>query len=173
MSGADARMRNSVYNARGGLSVGPGARVEKTLITLTRGPLRLGAGAEAQNNRITGIQQETLVSLEGGGILFRDNVLSGLAVERDYILVESANNVVVDNILYASDPPMDVAIRVAGTANVLRGNLALPATGGERWGTGIAFEVDGNFYGDNQAAALVPFELGATVQTDWGDNHGF
>ena len=38
---------------------------------------------------------------------------------------------------------------------------------------GITFFSDGNFYGDNIVWATVPFNVGATVQTDLGGNVGF
>lgn len=39
--------------------------------------------------------------------------------------------------------------------------------------SGIRFTMNGNFYGNNRVAASVPFNVGATVQTDWGGNVGF
>jgi hypothetical protein len=68
--------------------------------------------------------------------------------------------------------PRTTAIIIDGAQNIARGNLARGPEGAV-WGVGIRFLKDGNFYGNNQMSALVPFDLGGTVQTDWGSNFGF
>ena len=80
----------------------------------------------------------------------------------------------------------DVAIALVGaSAATLRGNVVEPASpfplteapGSPNfvpWRVGIQFgpNSSGNRYGDNLMGAQVPFDLGATVQTDLGGNQG-
>jgi hypothetical protein len=136
------------------------------------GAVVLGRGAQFTDNRVAG-GADVAVRIDGDRVLFRDNYIRHFP-DLDAIVVSSNGNVVLDNILTMSSGGGTTAIRVEGTGNVVRGNLALPGElDGARWGAGINFLVDGNFYGDNQMAALEPFIVGTTTQTDWGDNVGF
>ena len=82
----------------------------------------------------------------------------------------------------------EVAIEVQTTRNTIRGNFVEPVSPrleppqfrepGRRdvvpWRVGILFAPNSsdNRYGDNLMGAQVPFDLGATVQTDLGGNEG-
>jgi hypothetical protein len=71
--------------------------------------------------------------------------------------------------------PEGAAMLVDGRINIIRGNL-IPAPSDPAirpWLIGIQFRSNGNFYGDNIVWAIVPFDLGATVQQDLGGNVGF
>ena len=95
--------------------------------------------------------------------------LSGTA----FITVEGSHNLILDN-AFSADDPGGSAILVEGSANVVRGNIvAAPVSTASPWPSGIRFTRDGNFYGGNNVWAIVPFDLGATVQTDLGGNLGF
>jgi hypothetical protein len=91
--------------------------------------------------------------------------------------VVGASNLIADNIFRSLGhdvQPAAYAIRVDGAANIIRGNLAAPnQVTSEKWMTGIKFLRDGNFFGNNQMSAAVPFDLGGTAQTNWGGNVGF
>ena len=65
----------------------------------------------------------------------------------------------------ASDITVDVI--------TLDGNIGAPSDPARREAVGMRYTADGNFYGDNRMAAQVPFDLGGTVQTDWGGNVGY
>jgi len=62
-------------------------------------------------------------------------------------------------------------IVVEGLGNTIRDNLVPKCS--PLLDTGIVFSRDGNFYGDNVVWAILPFDVGATVQTDLGGNVGF
>jgi hypothetical protein len=55
----------------------------------------------------------------------------------------------------------------------LDANIATPNSKGATSPIGIEFAQDGNYYGDNRIAALLPFSLGGTIQTDWGGNASY
>jgi hypothetical protein len=151
---------------------GENARISRSSFSSVQGNVRIGAFAEVHETSFTGGFNAGNVVLEGGGILFKDNRFSSYP-EQDALVIASNGNVVLDNQFISG---ATTAIRVEGTSNILRGNLALPdpTTGAfDRWGTGIYFLVSGNYYGDNQMRAANPFVLGSTTQTDWGDNVGF
>jgi hypothetical protein len=80
-------------------------------------------------------------------------------------------NVVRDNTLAATG--VNLVVNVAGTGNVIDGNISADLGERSTIGVGIRFEQDGNFYGDNRMDAMVPFDLGGTRQTDWGGNVGY
>jgi hypothetical protein len=91
---------------------------------------------------------------------------------RTTIVVDGRNNVVKDNTVQVGGSPEPV-VQVNNGANVFEENVLVPAMPGARATVGIRFTADGNFYGNNRLAALVPVDLGATTQTDWGGNGGF
>jgi hypothetical protein len=80
-------------------------------------------------------------------------------------------NVVRDNTVAAAG--VSVVVNVAGTSNVIDGNIGADMGDARTIGVGIRFEQDGNFYGDNRMDARVPFDLGGTTQTNWGGNVGY
>jgi hypothetical protein len=80
-----------------------------------------------------------------------------------------------DNTITWSYPP-SVVIAVAGSANVIDGNIGAitePPGVPPRANVGIAFRADGNFYGDNRLEATVLIDAAGTMQTDWGGNVAF
>ena len=91
------------------------------------------------------------------------------------IQIEGDRNTIMHNSLNPTSHAggLDIGITVQGEMNVLDGNILNTSPEGAGNGTGIEFLSDGNFYGNNRMNALVPFDLGATVQTDWGGNVGF
>lgn len=171
--GNGAIIRSSQFEAKGGVHVdGTGSRIEHSDIRCDEGALAVGPGAEVRDNRIWGVRSES-VMLNGDKTIFRDNTVVNVQ-EFGAVIVAGSDDAILENTIQFDTPEgTGPAILVAGTRNVIRGNLALRSTAAgvpPRWGTGIAFQQDGNFYGNNQMAATVPFDLGGTVQTDWGGN---
>jgi len=173
--GPRAIVRHSTLRGRSGVSVGPGSVVEFSNFL---GPLT-SLFANGDNIRLTDNV------LDGGDYVVRvagsDNIVArNTVIPGEWlggILVAGHRNAIDANVFkgypWAISEP---AIVVDGTANILRGNLALlgwdePVT--ERWRVGIRFLQSGNHYGNNQMAAIVPFDLGSTTQIDWGGNIGF
>jgi hypothetical protein len=105
-----------------------------------------------------------------GNLIEWEGTGSGSVVEVA-IDIRGNANVVRDNTVAAAG--VSVVVNAAGTGNVIDGNIG--ADMGERSTirTGIRFEQDGNFYGDNRMDAVVPFDLGGTTQTNWGGNVGY
>jgi hypothetical protein len=69
------------------------------------------------------------------------------------------------------DRYVGVSVLVDGTGNVIDGTKALPVSYDTTPnGYGIRFLQDGNYYGNNRMSGNVPYELGGTVQIDWGGN---
>lgn len=89
--------------------------------------------------------------------------------------IYSDENQVFDNVLMptCTAGQSGAAIHVTGQRNLIRGNLVPACNGVAIWAGGVVFRRDGNFYGDNIVWATVPFDVGATVQTDLGGNVGF
>ena len=147
-----------------------------------------------ERNAITGVW--VTVSLTGDGNRVLDNRLVPLRLRGVRILGDG--NVVANNVMdvtRADEAAMGSIVE--GDYNVLRSNTVLAGVdmrtlaplGNQRHGeharrqhrgaaptpterarVGMWFTADGNYYGDNRMAAEVPFELGGTVQTDWGGN---
>jgi hypothetical protein len=122
------------------------------------------------NSHIRSSQSEGVI-LNGDRAVLSGNVITH--TESTALLIRGNDNVVLNNIFLTHEDsgPSPSAIYVGGTRNVLRDNLAPPILA--RWGSGITFAGSGNFYGNNQMAADVPFNLVSGDQTDWGGNFGF
>jgi hypothetical protein len=86
--------------------------------------------------------------------------------------VSGNGNSIIGNILLVGTAHSTL-FEINGTENVLDQNVSVPGPEGQLARTGMVFTQDGNFYGNNRMAAVVPFELGNTTQTDWGGNVGF
>ena len=175
--GNGALIRSSQFVAKGGVGVtGTGSRIERSDISCNQGSLSVGPAAQVRDNRIWSFQG-TSVTINGDGSLFRNNTVVNAQTFGAGVAVAGNDNAILENTVQFDSPEASSpAIRVAGTRNVIRGNLAVPSTAASvppRWATGIRFQQDGNFYGNNQMAATVPFDLGGTVQTDWGSNVGY
>lgn len=84
-------------------------------------------------------------------------------------VIANDNQVLRNTLLLFGDE--GVLIDVQGTRNTIDGNVAAPSviTSGSPF-VGIRFSADGNWYGNNRVTATTPFDLGGTVQSDWGGN---
>jgi hypothetical protein len=153
------------------------SNLERNTISCNRG--RRCIRLLGDQNRIT----DNRMSLsQGGGIAIlgdRSIVANNIVDVTDAVdafeafEVAGDNNVVRGNtVLLGGITGNAIAIYlISGTANTLDGNIAAPSsTTSQQPRAGMAFTADGNYYGDNRMAAQVPFALGGTVQTDWGDN---
>jgi hypothetical protein len=167
--GESARVENSFFTGTWGVSLGSGS-LESTRILCSRRCVNAAAGARIVDNELSSAN-EGAVELVGSEIIFDRNFIT-LTHAGPAIDVAGDRNLISDNVV-ASFAPDAAAIVVNGTANILKDNLARSKDAQFRWPIGIAFNQDGNFYGDNQMEAIVPFSLGGTVQTDWGGNLGF
>jgi hypothetical protein len=150
ISGSDSLLDSSKLRCRFSCVIlGDDSRVTNSQIrsTMGLGVAMTGTGGVVANNTIIYTEAETAV------------------------LVRGNDNVVLNNVFLTHEDRGASAVIVRGTRNVLRDNLAAPTRG--RWSTGITFETGGNYYGNNQMAADVPFDLLAADQTDWGGNFGF
>jgi len=170
-----AVVRHSTLVGRTGVSVGSDSIVEfnRFLSTFT---CLFAAGDNIRLNDNTMDGGEYVVRVTGSdNIVARNTITPG-----DWpggLLLDGERNAIEANVFKGypwgiSEP----AIVVDGTANILRGNLALPAWDEpvtKKWSLGIRFFQSGNYYGNNQMAAIVPFDLGTTAQIDWGGNIGF
>ena len=103
-------------------------------------------------------------------IIARNRIDSIEAANGEGLWIVGNHNIAVENVFRGCG--QRPAILVEGQGNTIRENLA-PKCEGEVGGVGIAFLRDGNFYGDNTMWATVPFNVGATVQSDLGGNTGF
>jgi hypothetical protein len=104
-------------------------------------------------------------------------VLGGDGLGVAALFVDGDLNTIEANVIKGFDTDRNSAIVIDGSANIVRGNLALPSAWDypwiTKWAAGIEFLQGGNYYGNNQMAAIEPFVLNGTVQIDWGGNTGF
>ena len=122
------------------------------------------------NNQVGGCVADPCMYVSGANSIIRGNTISPLPGQYgDGIWVEGDHNQILDNVLIGC--PAGPALGVTGQWNTFRGN-SVPSCGASVWETGIRFDRDGNYYGDNIVWAVVPFSVGATVQTDLGGNVG-
>ena len=170
--GDRAAVERTRIAGRVGLTVGAEARVHSSYFVCTFTCIRMpGDGAQVTGNQLWGA--EPTVEFTGNRNLFARNTIVIGDFGGPGISVSGEGNIVEGNVL-APEAAFSGsgAIVVSGGANILNGNILRPSPDGAIQ-TGMVFEQDGNFYGDNRIAAGVPFELGGTVQTDWGGNIGF
>ncbi len=117
------------------------------------------------------------IDIEGTENIFSGNRINERSpVSTDSLVIRGNFNHAMDNVFTTTcdSPPRSTrAIVVEGQANTVRDNLVPSCGGSAGWETGIVFFQDSNFYGDNIVWATVPFNVGATVQTDLGGNVGF
>ena len=128
------------------------------------------------------ISDNTLTLFQGGGIEFvgdrnvaANNIIDATSAPDAFEAfdVEGDANVVRNNTVVTGEFNGHPLFAISGTANTLDGNIGAPSDPARREAVGMRFTADGNFYGDNRMAAQVPFDLGGTVQTDWGGNAGY
>lgn len=173
LTGGLATVRDSVYNGQVGIEVEFNSRViGNELQCEIRCVHVVGTGTAVRGNRIDTFFGDAVV-VAGNGNLVAGNVFDHrFADQIDGVNVSGSGNQLLDNTFLLSSAVSDV-IEVGGTANTLDNNVAAPGDGGALASNGIVFTADGNYYGDNRMAATVPFNLGGTVQTDWGGNVGY
>lgn len=115
----------------------------------------------------------TALVVTGDGNFVERNIFAPRDTARGIVVtVDGRSNLIKDNAFQVDGSPGPL-LRINNGANVLEANVALPAPGGERAELGIQFTADGNAFGNNRLAALVPVDLGGTLQTDLGGNVGF
>ena len=182
--GAGSLLRNSTVI--GTEDSGPVIAAEDTVVRENRisggqfGPALSGLSRTLiVNNEILacGIRSACVV-FEGDNNIFsrnkivndRSSVNNGVEIEGN--LNDAQDNVVIHCGAGASGARTNVAMIVSGYGNTVRGNLMPRCFDAVGWNTGIAFNPDGNFYGDNIVWATLPFAVGATVQFDLGGNVG-
>jgi hypothetical protein len=108
--------------------------------------------------------------------IIRSNALSSRTC---CLTLQGAMNQVIDNRFSYQDA--DVVAQVDGDASVIEGNVLDEEVFGPGEAYAVAGEnnvvrdntITGGGWGNNRMAAQVPFNLGATVQTDWGGNVGY
>jgi len=175
LDGAGAVIRDSAFHARKSVVLSSRSTIENSTISCNISCVGI-TGDENQllNSRIQPAQFAGL-GISGNGNLIAGNILefpdSGPELQEGF-RISGNSNIVRDNTVTAGGETF-VVINVSGTANVIDGNIGAKVGGPGPIFTGIRFEQNGNFYGDNRMQALVPFNLGATTQTDWGGNVGY
>jgi hypothetical protein len=174
LQGAQALVKNLHVRNSGVALRGAGSLIDSSRISSGRfGAVLIGSHTRVTNSEIRSNQFRSLV-VNGDSAVVTNNVLINTepSTESPLTLIGD-NNMVLNNVFLTEEDGLVgvAAIVVEGSSNVLRDNLAPPIRG--RWGTGISFQASGNFYGNNQMAADVPFRLTDTEQTDWGGNFGF
>jgi hypothetical protein len=170
LKGRRARMIDSRASSRFGVTFAGEAVIDRNEFGCVYDCVFLhGERNRVTNNRVSAADG---VAIEIGD---DDNFLAWNTVEGGgpftVVLIGGDHNVVRGNTIDAGEQRAIIDVR--GTANTLDGNIAHPTAVGSRASIGIAFGADGNYYGDNRMAASVPFQLGSTVQTDWGGNVGY
>jgi hypothetical protein len=200
VGGRGTRIENMRVRADSGGAVslmGVGSVLSDSEVT---GNVNAGSGTLVRDNSI--FSQRTALSMWSSRATVVGNDVDGCAigpcitVEGDHNVVERNRILMVDNdvrkygLIVVGDHNLalgnifgrcsgSTAILVTGLGNIFRDNLAprsepqeLGGIPPKVCGTGIEFQRDGNFYGDNTMWATVPFNVGASVQTDLGGNVG-
>ena len=162
-----------------GVRAGDDTIVRNTLISSRIVTLRVSSRTVLTNNEIQciGGGVDPCIDVEGADNLFSSNRINEVSPgSPDGLVIRGNFNHAMDNVFTTTcDSPSRStrAIVIEGQANTVRDNLVPSCGGSAGWETGIVFFQDGNFYGDNTVWATVPFNVGATVQTDLGGNNGF
>jgi hypothetical protein len=193
--GAGSVLANSFINAQGqAVFAERGVTVRNNLITSEDGERAVLAqwGTYVFDNQLT-CRGDTCVTIIGHSNVVSKNTLTSTGTA---IRILGPNNTILDNVVHVrtnvfvpgggGEPVFDylageVAIEVHTSRNTIRGNFveplssfSLPSAGPDfvPWQVGIRFAPNSadNRYGDNLMGAQVPFDLGATVQTDLGGN---
>jgi hypothetical protein len=163
---------DSVIAGRFGTVLGNEARAEHSEFTCFASCMTLlGNNAQVRGNRIDAAT-EYAISIRGGGSVVAENVFDDRSLDDQVNVIQviaNDNQVLRNTLLLFGDE--GVLIDVQGTRNTIDGNVAAPSviTSGSPF-VGIRFSADGNWYGNNRVTATTPFDLGGTVQSDWGGN---
>jgi hypothetical protein len=172
IEGAYARITDSVIHARWGINVNENSVVRGNALSCRTFCLTLqGDMNQVIDNEFSFGDADVVVQVDGDANVIERNIIDDdLPPGRVYV-VEGDRNVVRDNTITGGGA--NVAFDVGGTGNTLDGNIVASREGSLSIHIGIGFTADGNYYGDNRMAAIVPFNLNGTVQTDWGGNVGY
>lgn len=165
--------QSSAFNDEGGVGVfaGDGTIVrENTISSRFSEALIVSSRTEVIDNRLSscGVGDPCVV-IAGANNLFARNRIIPLS-NVDAVVIRGNYNQAIDNLISSCSAAR--ALVVEGQGNVIRDTL-VPLCEPGRLEAGMVFTRDGNFYGDNTVWATVPFDVGATVQTDLGGNTGF
>jgi hypothetical protein len=174
LEGDEATIRDSVFHARFGVGVASRSVIVASDIGCRSFCVGFaGDGNQLLNSRITAFDVRAL-RINGNG-----NVLAGNFINQETAVgphttfdVRGDRNILRDNTIVASGE-VNVIFDVLGTENVIDHNVAAGTAGNGRAQVGVRFGRDGNFYGDNRMAAGTPFQVGGTLQKDWGGNVGY
>jgi hypothetical protein len=162
-------LRDSTF-ATGVYDVPPGSTITRNrFLCGFQSGLAIGDDTQVLDN-VWAECDATQLSVAGAGNLVERNVFGPSS--RTTVLVDGRSNLLRDNTLQV-DGSTEPVLQVNNGANVLEANVVLPIPGGERATVGIRFTADGNSFGNNRLGALVPVDVGATTQTNWGGNVSF
>jgi hypothetical protein len=131
-----------------------------------------GDNITISRNRIDGFDRDYLGFLIGDRIEFSQNDVGFCAIPGGLTVRGNYNAIYYNSFkpcLYDGSQA-GIVLKVDGTRNIIKDNIIFPGVDPEP--VGISFLQDGNIYGDNQVSAVIPFELGGTVQVDLGGNVG-
>jgi hypothetical protein len=179
LGGAGSVLSDSVVigNEATAVHAGNGAIVRDNFIFSQRTALSMSSNGTAVGNDFSNCAIGPCITVEGEHNVVERNRITMIFNANKYGLIVVGNqNLVLGNIFRRCVGT--TAILLGGRANIVRDNLVPRSEpwefGGEPTvcGTGIDFQQDGNFYGDNTMWATAPFNVGATVQTDLGGNVG-
>ena len=168
--GARATITDSVIAARWGTNVNETSVVRRNALSCRTFCLTLqGDMNQVIDNRFAFADADFVVHVYGDANVIERNMIDNnfIAPYPAYV-VDGDRNVIRDNTITGSGA--GVAFAVGGTGNTLDGNIVASREAGPSTEVGIEFTADGNYYGNNRMAAIVPFNLNGTVQTDWGGN---
>lgn len=166
-------IRDSGFST-GVFGIPPGSTLERNSFACGfQSGVGIGSETRVTDNVWAACENQTLLVVEGSGNLIERNVFGPTGGNaQPSVVVNGRRNLLRDNTLQVDGNTAPV-IQVNNGANVLEANIVMPTVGGERATVGILFTADGNFSGNNRIGALVPVDVGATIQTDWNGNVGF
>jgi hypothetical protein len=169
--GRGARLTDSEIDTVVAVSFAGNSVVRRNTISCRVGCVAvLGDGAQVIDNKLFPSQGGGIEIVGNNNILANNIADVSSAIDAFEVFeITGDSNVVRDNIVVLGGN-VRVLFAVSGVANTLEGNIAGPPAEGLRAPVGIRFTTNGNYYGNNRMAATVPFELGGTMQKDWGGN---
>ncbi|MFU8817473.1 MAG: hypothetical protein ACNA7W_19175 [Pseudomonadales bacterium] len=170
LQGPDSVVRNFVAENTLVVLHGPNSLLDSSRIRCRQVCAWLGDQSRVTNSQLRSSEFVT-VRLHGDGNVLANNTITASFTDSEPLVVAGDDNVVLNNVFLNRESGFAAVMVIEGSGNVLRDNIAAPIT--NRWTRGIVFQQQGNFYGNNQMASDVPFDLEAPNQTDWGGNFGF
>jgi hypothetical protein len=174
--GGATSLTDSMLSVRVEIELAAGSNLERNTLSCNRGfycVRLLGEGNRVTDNKLT-LYQGGGIGILGNRNLVINNTIEAIEAPdaREPFVVDGDTNVVRANTVVGGFEASSI-FEINGTANTIDGNVLAPRTPTDRARVGMQFTADGNYYGDNRMAAVVPFALGGTVQIDWGDNVGY